>query len=196
MLRLLLLPMFSMDVNLATGGPPHRVDVVAQRPECRPDSLTVWNFDARLDTTTSPGPFALGFQPGRSVTCAAVTFMVGLNDQVPVHNACVVGARGVILQFAIDAVAAQVVTPFGRIRRAAVRLVELFIPNELQLGAVLRLNISYKHEKHGSCTNSACSCQKNWSDHNLLNHEPPRRLPGAASIARSGNPNSLEELMR
>ena len=137
------------DVNLATGGPAFRVNVGAQHPERGPDSLSARDFDARLDATVSPGPLALGIQTRRGVTAAAVTFLVGFDDQLSSFNAGVVGARGVILLFVVApaAVIAQAVTPFCRIGRTTVRLVELVIPNQVPLRAALRLDILGKQGK-------------------------------------------------
>ena len=84
------------DVNLATSGPVDGINVCAQHPERGPDALSTGNLDARFHAAIGPRPFALGEQPRRGVTVAAVALRFGLDDQLSAHDAGVIGACGVI----------------------------------------------------------------------------------------------------
>src|ERR1700687_3018606 len=50
------------DVDFAAVGPPGFVDVVAQHPECGPDSLSARNLDAGLEAPIGLRKLALSFQ--------------------------------------------------------------------------------------------------------------------------------------
>ena len=118
------------NVNLTAIRPAYRCDIHAQRPKRRPDTLTTGNFDPRFNAAIRPRCLALCLQPRRSVTAAHVTFLARFDHELAILDTGVVRARRVVFEFAIAPPApARVVTPFGRIGRAAIRLSKLISPD-------------------------------------------------------------------
>src|ERR1051326_8178552 len=87
------------DVDLAAVGPADLVDVFAEHPERRPDSLPARNLDAGFETSIGLSEFALRFEAGRGViardairTC--VLLLQSGDDEIPIALQRVLRARG------------------------------------------------------------------------------------------------------
>src|ERR1051326_6720749 len=128
------------DVDLAAGGPARLVDVIAEHPECGPDSLTARDLDAGLETAVVLRELALGFEAGGGVVArhavwAGVFFLNGFDDQVAIMQRGVLGADGVVLEFVIaPAAASGFQNPLGRIRSGAIGAIKFVAPHQSPRG--------------------------------------------------------------
>ena len=68
------------DVELATGGPADRADVLTQHPKCRPNAFAIGQLQARHNPAVLPVPIrcvgrragTAGLEAGRGVVAAGV----------------------------------------------------------------------------------------------------------------------------
>jgi len=97
--------------------------------------LSTGNLDARFDAAIGPGSFAQCQQAGGGIVFSVEIFASRLDDQFAIFNPGIVGTQCVILQlFVPPTESSGVVAPQGRVRRAAVGLIEFIAPNEAPAG--------------------------------------------------------------
>src|ERR1700682_5861198 len=100
------LPDVFHDVDFAATRPSHRAAIIAQHPECRPHSLTVWNLDARFKAAILLFKLAGGLHPRRSIV-ACDTILAGVSllqcgdNQGTIMDLRVLQAIRVVLQFVV-----------------------------------------------------------------------------------------------
>ena len=89
------------DVYFAAGGPSDCVEVFAEHPECRPDSLAGRECNARFYRAVLERKFALGKHAGGGVLLTFVVFFLGADVQDAVFDIGVFLAVGVVFPFVV-----------------------------------------------------------------------------------------------
>src|SRR6185503_13951727 len=126
------------NVNLTAVGPTGLFDVIAEHPECGPDTLSIRDLDARFEPAICL-ELANGLESSRAILASTIPapgfLRQGLidrcNHQVPVtiHRRVASTAR-VILQFVVSpSVPADLECPFRAVYRRPFRSIELIAPD-------------------------------------------------------------------
>src|SRR6185503_15526368 len=98
------------DVDLARLRPSNGVDVVAEHPECGPDSLSAGNFYSRLESSICLSEFSRGLETRRRVATRSVPalaicvrrFLESRDDKIPASiERNVFSARSIVLAFLV-----------------------------------------------------------------------------------------------
>ena len=124
------------DVNLSARRPLDGGNVVAEQPERRPDTFSLWHADTRLEAPIGLGELALRLESRRSVVSrdtvvTIVNLADRLNDQRSVLLASIASAGCVVLQFLVaPAIPTGFCIPFLGIDRRAVRSAEFVAPGQ------------------------------------------------------------------
>ena len=123
------------DVDLATSGPAHLVDVRSEHPQGRPDALADREDGADVDPTILEVVNALGLETGGGVSAV----VPGKDVATSILHLDVLRAVGVVLEFVVappPISIAEVVGPLGRIR--CTWGVEFITPHQRHAGVGVR----------------------------------------------------------
>lgn len=113
------------DVYLTAGRPSYGADRIAQRPERRPNALTLWHSDPGFDPGVGAEALTpLRFEAGRGVGAPPEVLPASFDYQHSILNARVLSAIGVILQLVVaEAAVTQIVSPIRAVDRRPVEFV-------------------------------------------------------------------------
>ena len=124
------------DVDLAALGPAHLTDVVAEQPECRPESLADRKLGPRLEATVGLSePPTPGAQARRCVGLIHEGLTTGDDEEVArTIEGRVLPPVGVVLQLPVGGVGTDHESPFAGVGRAGGGAVELVVPDQPPAG--------------------------------------------------------------
>src|SRR5260370_23072489 len=124
------------DGDLDASGQAAGTDVVAQHPECRPDTLAVGDLNSCLKPSVGLSELILSEQSGRSVVASYAVgpgkgFLERFDYQQTAFDMRVDCAVGISLEFVVTpTVSANIKGPLARIDRRAAGTIELVTPHQ------------------------------------------------------------------
>src|SRR6266702_3010052 len=134
-----LMPHVFHDVDLAALRPAHFANVIAKHPERRPNSLSLWNPNARLKAPVLLLKILLRVDAFRGVLAryavwSSESLLASRDYEVPFFDMRVLRPSGVVLQFLVaESVALDYKAPLCRIGRRSILPIEFVTPHQLPL---------------------------------------------------------------